>query len=160
MKNSKKWFAAAAVVALSSTLAFAAPHEGGKRGHGRQGGRGGHEFGARFAEKLNLSDAQKQQIKDAQTAFRNENKAFFEQARDTRRQIREAKEAGDQAKVEQLKATAKSQHERMKQLRDEQRQRILALLTPEQRTQWEALKAEREAKRGQRGNRGPRGERF
>jgi Spy/CpxP family protein refolding chaperone len=153
MKNTKKWFTAAAVVALSSTLAFAAPHEGGKRGRGGRGGHGGHEFGERFAQKLNLSEAQKQQIKDAQTAFRNENKAFFEQARDTRRQIHEAKEAGDAARVEQLKATAKSQHERMKQLRTEQRQRILALLTPEQRTQWEALKAERGGKRGKRGER-------
>ena len=150
MKNTKKWLTAAAVVALSSTLAFAAPHEGGKRGHGRQGGRGGHAFGERFAQKLNLSDAQKQQIKDAQTSFRNENKAFFEQARDTRRQIREAREAGDAARVEQLKATAKSQHARIKELRDEQKQRILALLTPEQRTQWEALKAERGGKRGRR----------
>jgi Spy/CpxP family protein refolding chaperone len=149
MRNTKKWFTAAAVVALSSTLAFAAPHEGGKRGHGRQGGRGGHEFGERFAQKLNLSEAQKQQIKDAQTAFRNENKAFFEQARDTRRQIQEAKEAGDAARVEQLKATAKSQHARMTELRTAQNQRILALLTPEQRTQWEALKAER-GKRGKR----------
>ncbi|MFL6245613.1 MAG: Spy/CpxP family protein refolding chaperone [Thermoanaerobaculia bacterium] len=140
MKNSKKWFTAAAVVALSSTLAFAAPHQGGKRGHG---GRGGHEFGERFAQKLNLSDAQKQQIKDAQTAFRNENKAFFDTVRDTRRQIKEAKEAGDQARVEQLKAAAQSQHERMKELRQAQQQRILALLTPEQRTQWEALKAQR-----------------
>ncbi len=155
MRNTKKWFTAAAVVALSSTLAFAAPHEGGKRG---RGGRGGHEFGERFAQKLNLSEAQKQQIKDAQTAFRNENKAFFEQARDTRRQIHEAKEAGDAARVEQLKATAKSQHARMKELRTAQNQRILALLTPEQRTQWEALKAERQAKRGNRG--GKRGERF
>src|SRR5215212_8156048 len=101
MKNSKKWFTAAAVVALSSTLAFAAPHEGGKRG---RGGRGGQEFGERFAQKLNLSDAQKQQIKDAQTAFRSENKAFFDQVRDTHRQIREAKEAGNTALAEQLKA--------------------------------------------------------
>ena len=157
MNNTKKWFTAVAVVALSSTLAFAAPHEGGKRG---RGGRGGHEFGARFAEKLNLSDAQKQQIKDAQTAFRNENKAFFDSVRDTRRQMREAKEAGDTARAEQLQATAKSQHEQMKSLRQEQHQRILALLTPEQRTQWEALKAEREARRGQRGPRGKRGESF
>lgn len=148
MKNSKKWFTAAAVVALSSTLAFAAPHEGGKRG---RGGRGGHEFSERFAQKLNLSEAQKQQIKDAQTAFRNENKAFFDQTRDTRRQIREAKEAGDAARVEQLKATAKSQHEQMKELRTAQHQRILALLTPEQRTQWEALKAERGGRGGKRG---------
>lgn len=150
MKNTKKWFTAAAVVALSSTLAFAAPHEGGKRG---RGGRGGHAFGQRFAQKLNLSDAQKQQIKDAQTAFRNENKAFFDQARDTRRQIRAAKEAGDAARVEQLKATAKSQHARMKELRSAQHERILALLTPDQRAQWDALKAERAAKRGQRGQR-------
>ena len=150
MKNTKKWFTAAAVVALSSTLAFAAPHEGGKRG---RGGRGGHAFGQRFAQKLNLSDAQKQQIKDAQTAFRNENKAFFDQARDTRRQIRAANEAGDAARVEQLKATAKSQHARMKELRSAQHERILALLTPDQRAQWDALKAERAAKRGQRGQR-------
>ena len=152
MKNTKKWFTAAAVVALSSTLAFAAPHEGGKRG---RAGRGGHEFGERFAQKLNLSDAQKQQIKDAQMAFRNENKAFFDQARDTRRQIKEAKEAGDAARVEQLKAAAKSQHARMKELRQAQTQRIVALLTPEQRTQWEAMKAERQAKRGR-----TRSERF
>lgn len=156
MKNTKKWFTAAAVVALSSTLAFAAPHEGGKRG---RGGRGGHEFSERFAEKLNLSEAQKQQIKDAQTSFRDENKAFFETARDTRRQMREAKEAGDTARLEQLKATAQSQHARMKELRTAQHQRIMNLLTPEQRTQWEALKAERDARRGQRGERGNRGKR-
>jgi Spy/CpxP family protein refolding chaperone len=42
----------------------------------------------------------------------------------------------------------------MKELRTAQHQRVLALLTPEQRTQWEALKAERQAKRGDRGNRG------
>ena len=159
MKNSKKWFTAAAVVALSSTLAFAAPGEGGKRGHGR-GGRGGHELGEKFAQKLNLSEAQKQQIKDAQTSFRNENKAFFDSVKDTRRQIREAKEAGDTARAEQLKAAAQSQHAKMKELRTAQHQRILALLTPDQRTQWEALKAERQAKRGDRGNRGKRGVSF
>ena len=151
MKNTKKWFTAAAVVALSSTLAFAAPHGGGKGGHGR-GGRGG-EFGERFAQKLNLSEAQKQQIKDIQTQFRSENKAFFESARDTRRQIREATEAGDTARAEQLKAAAQSQHARMKELRDAKRARIEAILTPDQRAQWQALKAEHEAKRGQRGDR-------
>lgn len=158
MKNSKKWFTAAAVVALSSTLAFAAPHEGGKGGH--RGGRGG-EFSERFAQKLNLSEAQKQQIKDAQAAFRSENKAFFESLRETRQQMKAARDANDTAKVESLKATAKSQHEKMKELRQAQQQRIANLLTPEQRTQWEAMKAEREAKRGQRGPRGEgRGERF
>ena len=150
--SSRKWFtAAAAVLALSGTLAFAAPGEGRGGRHGR-GGRGG-EFGERFANKLNLTDAQKQQLSEVKKSFYEENKAFFETARDTRRQIREAKEAGDTARLESLKATAQSQHAQMKQLRDAQRQRIEALLTTEQRAQWQALKAEREAKRAERGNR-------
>jgi Spy/CpxP family protein refolding chaperone len=150
MTNMKKWMTTAAVLALSSTLAFAAPHEGrGKHGRHHRGG----EFGERMAEKLKLTDAQKQQIKDAQKSFREENKAFFESARDTRRQIREAKEAGDTARLESLKATAKSQHAQMKSLRDAQMQRIEGLLTTEQRAQWQAMKAERDARRGERGPR-------
>ena len=147
--NKTKWMSMAAVLTLTTSLAIAAPHgdRGGK--HGRHGKRGG-ELGARFAEKLNLSDAQKQQIRDLQQSFRESNKAFFEQAHDTRRQMKEAREAGDQARLDSLKATAKSQHERMKQLRQDQHQRVLALLTPEQRTQFEAMKAEREARRGER----------
>ena len=40
----------------------------------------------------------------------------------------------------------------MKQLREAQQQRSSAILTPEQRAQWDAMKAEREAKRGERGS--------
>ena len=155
MKHSKKWLTVAAVAALSSTLAFAGPHGGGKGKFGR-GGRGG-VMGEQLAQKLNLSEAQKQQIKDASKSFREENKAFFDQTRETRRQIREAKEAGDTARVTQLQATAKSQHARMKELRTAHETRIASFLTPDQRTQWDALKAERQAKRGKRA---PRGERF
>lgn len=149
MTNTKKWFtAAAAVLALSGTMAFAAPHGG----RGGKHGRGGHgEFGERMAAKLKVTDAQKQQIKDSQQSFRNENKAFFEAARDTRRQIREAKEAGDTARLESLKATAQSQHAQMKQLHEAQMQRIEGFLTTEQRAQWQAMKAERAAKRAERG---------
>jgi Spy/CpxP family protein refolding chaperone len=148
--NSKKWITAAAVLALSGTMAFAAPHEGRGGRHGRMG-RG--MLGEHLAQKLNLTDGQKQQIKDSQQSFRDENKAFFEAARDTRRQIREAKEAGDTARLESLKATAESQHAQMKQLHEAQMQRIEAVLTTEQRAQWQALKAEREARRAERGER-------
>jgi len=146
--NSRKWMSMAGVIALSASLAVAAPHDGGKGG--REHGRRHREFGARFAEKLNLNDAQKQQIRDLQKSFRESNKAFFEQARDTRRQMREARQSGDQSALEALKATAKSQREQMKQLRGEQRERVVALLTPEQRTQFDAMRAEREARRAQR----------
>ena len=153
MKNSKKWLTTAAVVALSSTLAFAAPRGGEGHGGKHHRGAGSGEFGVRFAQKLNLSEAQQQQIKDLQKSFRDENKAFFQQTRDTRRQIKEATEAGDNARAEQLKATAKSQHQRMKQLRDEQMQRIETILTPTQRTQWQAMKAEHAARKAERGER-------
>jgi Spy/CpxP family protein refolding chaperone len=151
MKNTKKWFTAAAVMALSTTLAVAAPH-GGKGGKHGRGGRGG-DFSEKLAQKLNLTDAQKQQIKDINTAFRNENKAFFDAAGETRRQIREAREAGDTARATQLQATAESQRAQLKQLREANRQRVEAVLTAEQRAQLQALKADRGAKRSQRGQR-------
>ncbi|HJQ37479.1 MAG TPA: Spy/CpxP family protein refolding chaperone [Thermoanaerobaculia bacterium] len=146
--SKSKWMSMAAVVAMTASLAVAAPHEGkggGKHGRGRHG-----QFGARFAEKLNLTDAQKEQIKTLNQSFRESNKAFFEQTRDTRRQMREAREAGDQARLDALKATAQSQHAQMKQLREAQQQRVLSVLTAEQRAQFEAMKAERHARRGER----------
>jgi Spy/CpxP family protein refolding chaperone len=149
MTQTKKWLTTAAVLTLSATLATAAPHQG--RG-GKHGGRGG-DFSERFAQKLNLTDAQKQQIEASQKSFREQNRAFFDAAAATRRQIREAKEAGDTARLESLKATAKSQHAQMKQLRQEQRARVAAFLTPEQRAQLDAMKAEHEGKRGGRRNR-------
>lgn len=155
-----KWMTMAAVVTLSASLAFAAPHPGGKGGkrgmHGMHG-RDGQMMGQRMAPKLNLTEAQQQQIRDLQNGFRENNKAFFQSTRETRKQIREAKKAGDTAKIESLKPTLDAQREQMKQLRTAQQQQIVALLTPEQRTQWEAMKAEREQRRAQRG--GHRGHR-
>ena len=136
-----KWITMAAVVTLTASLAFAAPHGGGKGG---KRGRHGQEFGERMAARLNLSDAQKQQIRDLQKSFHEKNKAVFENAHALRKEFREAKQAGDTAKIEALKPAMETQRAQIKQLHDAQRQQILSLLTPEQRTQWEALKAERE----------------
>ena len=52
-------------------------------------------------------------------------------------------------KVESLKATFQSQRAQMKQLHDAQQEKFLAILTPEQRTQFDALKAERDARHQQ-----------
>lgn len=144
--NKNKWMMMAAVLTLSASVALAAPGEGGKFRGGKHSKRG--EFGAKFAEKLNLTDAQKQQIRDLQQSFRDANEPLFTQARDTHRQLREARQAGDNERVTALQAQAKSQRAQLQQLRAQQKERILALLTPEQRAQWEALKAERESRRG------------
>ena len=154
--NKTKWMTMAAVLALSTSLAIAAPHDGGgKFGRGGKHGRG--EMGARLFEKLNLTDAQKTQIRTIHENFREQNKAFFEQSRATFEQYREAKKANDTARLDALKATMDANREQMKRLREQQHAQIANILTPEQRTQWEALKAEREQRRGERGERGRRG---
>jgi len=145
----KTWITAVAVLALGASLAVAAPNEGegkGWGGHHRHRG----EFAAKFAEKLNLTDAQKAQIRDLHQSFRAENKAFFQEFRQNRRDFREAKRAGDTAKADALKATLESQRAQMKSLHEGLQQRVGTVLTPEQLSQWNALKAEREARRQQR----------
>jgi len=147
MKN--KIVTAIAVLTLGASLAIAAPHDGkfgGKRGrHGM--------MGERLAEKLNLTDAQKEQIRAIKKETREQNAAFFQSFRQTRQDLRAAREANDTAKLDALKGTLESQHAQMKQIRDAEQQRVLSVLTPEQRTQFEQLKAqraERHSKHGQR----------
>jgi len=146
MKSYKQLTAVAAVLALSTTIAFAAPHEG-KGGHRR--GRAGQQYGQRFAEKLNLTDAQKAQVDQIRKSFREQNKAFFDSSRETFRQFHEAKKANDTARMESLKPAMQAAWDQMKQFRAQEQQQVLSVLTPEQRTQWEALKAERQQRRGE-----------
>ena len=131
---------AVAVLALGATMAFAAPHEGGK-GHKAHGGRGG--FSQKLAEKLNLTETQKQHIKDIEKTSREHNRAFFQASRETKMQFKAAKEANDNAKLDALKATFESQRAQMKQIREAEMQKISAILTAEQRAKLEQLKADR-----------------
>jgi Spy/CpxP family protein refolding chaperone len=137
-----KIITAVGAIALSASLAVAATemHEGGL---GRHGHRGEH----RLAQKLNLTDAQKAQLKTQMKAFHEQNKAFFDQARATREQFHAAKAANDTAKMDALKATMESQRAQFQQLRAQREQQFVSVLTPEQRAQFEQLKAERAAKR-------------
>src|SRR5512140_2843482 len=97
----KKIITAVAVVALSSSLAMAAPYAGGE-GRQHRGGRAHQGEGMMAAEKLNLSYAQKEQMKAMRQSFRDENKAFFDSVKTTRQQLREARQAGDTARAQQL----------------------------------------------------------
>jgi Spy/CpxP family protein refolding chaperone len=137
--------AAVAVLALGATLAFATMHDG-KEGKG-EGHRGGG-FSEKYAQKLNLTDAQKTQIADLDKNFRETNKALFEASHQTREQFKAARDANDTAKLDALRPAMESQRAQMKQLRDAQDAKIKAILTPEQRAQFDTLKAEREARHG------------
>ena len=142
----KKIATAVAVTLLGATLAIAAPNQGGFAGH--HGHRG--MFGRQLAQKLNLSDAQKAQIRDIMKASRQENQAFFQQARATRQQFRAAKQAGDTATIDALKPTLQSERAQMKAIRAANEAKISQVLTPEQNAQWQQLKADWAAKRAQR----------
>lgn len=145
----KKTISAVAVLALSATLAFAGGDRGGK-GHGRHG-KGGFDLSGKMAEKLNLTDVQKQQISTLNQNFTDQNATFLESFRQTMTDAREAKKANDTARLEALRPTMESQKAQMKQLREAQHQRILSVLTAGQRTQLEAFKAEHESRREKRG---------
>ncbi|HWW62443.1 MAG TPA: Spy/CpxP family protein refolding chaperone [Thermoanaerobaculia bacterium] len=139
-----KFLTAVGVVALTASLGIAGEGKfGNHRGHGRHHG----EFSEKLAAKLNLTDAQKQQAKDLNTRFREENKAFFQSARATMKEFRAAKEAGDTAKADSLKNTVEQNHAHMKQLREAQRSQFLSILTADQRAQFDAMKAERKQHR-------------
>jgi len=150
MKKMSKWISAAAVVALSGAIAFGAMDEG----NGKAWGHGGHHrmgaMGMRLANKLNLTDAQKDQLKAMHKSFREENRAFFEAAHQTRKDYRAAKQAGDTAKMAELKSVMQSQHAQMKSLHEQNEQRFVSILTPEQKAQYDAIKAERAARRAER----------
>ena len=144
--NSKKWITGIAVLAVSASLAIAAPQEG-KAWGGHRGHRG--FMSARLAQKLNLTDAQKAQVKQLNQQFRQDNKAFFEQVKATRKDVRAAKEANDTAKLDALKPTIEAQKAQMKQLRAAEEGKLLSVLTPDQQAQYNQLKAQWQAKRAQ-----------
>lgn len=137
----KKTITAALAVVLGATLAFA--------GHGE--GRHGRGKGAilRFSEQLNLSDAQKTQIKDMQQSFREQNQTVMEQFKQTSRDYREARRSGDTAKAESLKTVFESQKAQVQNLHNSLQSQLLNVLTAEQRAKYETLKAEHAQRRNE-----------
>ncbi|MBD0371370.1 MAG: Spy/CpxP family protein refolding chaperone [Pyrinomonadaceae bacterium] len=114
---------------------------------GKRGGRAGF-FGGRFAEKLNLTDAQKEQIRQITARYRESAKALRQQGRGERRGGFDAFKGGtfDEAQVRaaaQARANARVemevQHARMMS-------EIYNVLTPEQKAQLAAERQQREQK--------------
>ena len=143
----KKFASAVAVTLLGASLAFAAPHDGGN-GWGRHGRHGG--FGAKLAQELNLTDAQKTQIKSIKQASREQNAAFFKQSRATMKEFFAAKKANDTATMESLKPAMEANRTQMKQIRAAEEASIASVLTPDQNAKWQQLKADRAARRQKR----------
>lgn len=134
----------------------------GKRGghRGGRGGFGGFRGGAMF-HNLNLTDDQKARMKQIRESFGERTKSLHEQLRAKRQELRQANESGTfnealatQVLTQEAGLKAKLMGEQFKL-----RQEMLTVLTPEQRTQMEQLRAERKAKgaefKAKRGERRP-----
>jgi Spy/CpxP family protein refolding chaperone len=129
-------------------------HRGrGERGEGMEGrhhGRRGPEKMLRALGRLDLSEAQKEQVHTIMESKR----AGFEQTREQLRELGRAKHEGtitaeQQAKFNELRA-------QMKQNAEAVHTQVLGILTAEQRTKLEQLKAEMDKRREERRQMGPR----
>jgi Spy/CpxP family protein refolding chaperone len=127
---------------------------GNKEGQGWGGERGGRMGGMMFRD-LNLTDDQKAKMKEIGQSFRESTKSLHEQLGAKRQELRQASEGGtfnEALATQKLQESASLQAKLMGQ-QFKMRQAMLAVLTPEQKTQLEQKRAEFKAKRANHGER-------
>ena len=115
--------------------------KGGRHGFGKGFGHGGMRGGMRGGfHQLNLSEDQKSQLKTMHESFKANNKAAFEEMHTLFQQKRDKTITADgDARMKVLRDQMKSAHEQL-------RANSMNLLTAEQKTQLETMKAERKQK--------------
>lgn len=116
----------------------------GKRKFGKEGKRGGHhgdKIMMHGLKELNLTDAQKEQLKGIMETNRTANQGTHEEMRGLMMKKHDGIiTADEQTRFDQLKAQMKASAEKT-------HSSILAILTPEQRTQLEQMKEQWKQKR-------------
>lgn len=127
---------AASAIGFAQTAAPATPH-----GRGHRAG-----FG-RIAAKLNLTDAQKQQLKDIHTTSREQNHQLYADFHAKLQEFRALKQAND-PKADDVKAELKAMRPQMQAARKASHEAMLNILTPEQRDQLNARRQSRGFARG------------
>ena len=124
----------ALTVAATSAIAFAqAPADDAPHRHGHRGAF--HQLSA----KLNLTDTQKQQMKDIRSADRASNQQLYADFGSKLHQLRALRQANDPGAAA-LKAEIESMKPQVKAARKASRQAMLAVLTPDQRAQLKELR--------------------
>jgi len=120
------------------------------RGGWGEGGMRGMMFGG-----VNLTDDQKAKMKQIGESFRERTQSLHQQLRAKRQELRQASEGGtfnEALATQKLQDSASLQAKLMGE-QFKMRQEMLAVLTPEQKTQLEQKRAEFKAKRANHGER-------
>ncbi|MDP9361977.1 MAG: Spy/CpxP family protein refolding chaperone [Acidobacteriota bacterium] len=112
------------------------------RGLGRHEGRG---LRRAMAQKLNLADAQKTQLHQLRETTRQQNQQLFTDARAKRQELRSLMKAND-PRASEVKAQLEALRPQLEAARQQQHTAFLSILTPEQRTQLEQWKSQRQQK--------------
>lgn len=152
---------AASIAVAQSVKTDTQGDKGGRRGwHGEGMKHGGHRGGDALFNRLNLTDDQKAKLKQIRESFATTNKPLFEQLRAKRQELRQANEGGtfNEALATQKLTEMAGLQAKLMGARIQLRQQMLSVLTPEQKTQLDQLKAQFKAnhgrRRGQSGRRG------
>ena len=153
--------ALAASIAVAQSVKTDQPIQQGRRHEWRGEGqkRGFHGRGDAFFNRLNLTDDQKAKMKQIRESFMASNKPLLDQLRAKRQELRQAGEGGtfnESLATQKLTETAGLQAKLMGE-RFKLHQEMLTVLTAEQKTQLEQMKAQFKTHRGgRRGQGGPR----
>lgn len=143
MKKYTVAFLAVALIAVGAIFVFAQKADGGKRKFGH---RFGHRAGfAKLAEKLDLTDAQKEQIKQITDASKTKVQPLMENMKTIRQQLKAATADGqfDEAQVQALAVQQANVSAQMIVERERTKAQIFQILTPEQQAQAKQLKEQK-----------------
>src|SRR6266404_4222640 len=136
------------VAGVSAAQSTTTPPSRAQRSGQLQGRRGGGEFG----RDLNLTDAQKAQIKTIRAKYQPQNEALRAQAKPFMDAARAAHQKGDTAA---FRSNMEKAHQLMQgaSFRTQENAEIRAILTPDQQAKWDA-RQKNMAERGKDGHKG------
>jgi len=116
----------------------------GLRAEGRRGFRRGREFGGRLAKDLNLTDAQKSQMKAIHQKYRPQLEAIRDQYKSQFENIRSLRQKGDTAGARAAFAKIRGDiQSRSLAIRNQENADIRNILTADQRAKFDAAQAQR-----------------
>ena len=128
--------------------------EFGKKGHhGKRSGKRGHRGGkGMMLRGLDLTDAQKAQVKQIMETSRTNTKSVHEQMKANRQQLEASSANGNfnQAQVQSLAAQQGNLHAQMIVEKERVKSQIYQILTPEQKAKAAEMKAQMDQKRQER----------
>ena len=152
--------AAAAVAMLVGAATIAGAQAPAAKGDARKAQRGAHGM----VGNLDLTDAQKAQIRTIRTKYRAQFEQLRERSRPDVEAARAARQAGDTAAARAAMARARGQGTAVAALRQQEHAEIRAVLTADQRARLDARqaqmqerRAQRDSARGKAGHRGKEG---